>query len=273
MMMNGAVLKMAQSQSSRSLERLLAVLFFICCLLVATSRQNVTSLQLFGVNQAASSPAVLLVAHGESPDNSNGLSVEPNKPNRTSWDNMVSGISLLVQKYKARAIAKLRTKLGDEYNCTVKYSPNKKHTPADDCRYADLESYIPLKEPPIWTGSMQQSSETKSIVDPLLLDGKCLLYGIGIASDSTFEQGMSSHCEVHAFDCTVLEDARSVKGKNFTFHKLCIGPKSHGENGLKNTEYGREVRNTTLRFQTLGDTMDNLNHSRVDYLKFDAEGT
>jgi len=49
---------------------------------------------------------------------------------------------------------------------------------------------------------------------------KCIVYGMGIAEESDFEQMMAaSGCETHAFDCTVDYEAPAVYKKRFVFHQ------------------------------------------------------
>eukprot|EP00747_Dinoflagellata_sp_TGD_P070655 gnl/TRDRNA2_/TRDRNA2_156698_c0_seq4.p1 gnl/TRDRNA2_/TRDRNA2_156698_c0~~gnl/TRDRNA2_/TRDRNA2_156698_c0_seq4.p1 ORF type:complete len:334 (+),score=67.53 gnl/TRDRNA2_/TRDRNA2_156698_c0_seq4:85-1086(+) len=101
-------------------------------------------------------------------------------------------------------------------------------------------------------------------------DRNCLVYGIGIAHDSRFEQQMAqSGCEVHAFDCTVDPNSKSVANKNFTFHPWCIGQR--GNTSVKNNNYFKGDEHK-FQFRSLAETMKWLNHGQVDLLKFDIEG-
>ena len=95
---------------------------------------------------------------------------------------------------------------------------------------------------------------------------KCVVYGMGIAEDSSFEIEMTSFCEVHGFDCTVDPKASSVSSKPFMFHPQCIGR----EPVVANTVY----MNNASRYQyiSLAQAMANLRHAAVDVLKFDIEG-
>lgn len=53
---------------------------------------------------------------------------------------------------------------------------------------------------------------------------RCVVYGMGIAWESHFEQQMAREgCETHAFDCTVDPASPVVAGKAFAFHNWCIG--------------------------------------------------
>jgi len=52
----------------------------------------------------------------------------------------------------------------------------------------------------------------------------CVVYGLGIADDSGFEESMATAgCEVHAFDCTVDPISEVVTNKHFKFHQWCVG--------------------------------------------------
>ncbi len=95
----------------------------------------------------------------------------------------------------------------------------------------------------------------------------CVVYGMGIAEDSSFEIGMSSYCEVHAFDCTVDPKSPSVASKPFIFHPECIGETPV----VANTLYMNDRSKYT--FVPLAQVMANLTHKSVDVLKFDIEGS
>ena len=95
----------------------------------------------------------------------------------------------------------------------------------------------------------------------------CVVYGMGIAHDASFEASMAAHCrQVHAFDCTVDPQSPVVLHQPFAFHPLCIGtpPPPH------TSVYKDAAR--TYAYAPLADVMAQLGHSRVDVLKFDIEG-
>jgi len=99
---------------------------------------------------------------------------------------------------------------------------------------------------------------------------RCVVYGMGIADDSSFEQRMQGMgCETHAFDCTVSPSAPAVAGKSFAFHHWCIGDKSHVS--MKDNAYVKGDQDK-LVFKSLSETMAELNHTYIDLLKFDIEG-
>lgn len=125
----------------------------------------------------------------------------------SKWDDILVLVGPLAQMYKQKTVATLQAGLSS--NCTG--------IPRNPCRYQDIIPFVPLKSPLIWANSMEPGRETKTMVDPSLLGGNCVVYGIGISFDSTFEQTMSAYCEVHAFDCTIGVDTSSVTDTNFTF--------------------------------------------------------
>jgi len=114
-------------------------------------------------------------------------------------------------------------------------------------------------------------SEGKNVVGMQVLNAtgrKCVVYGMGIAGESHFEQTMAeSGCETHAFDCTIKPDSPAVKDKAFTFHEWCIGPEKSKIN--KNNLY---LVGGGLRFKTFTSTLKELGHPVLDILKFDIEG-
>lgn len=130
--------------------------------------------------------------------------------------------------------------------------------------------------PPIidhdWRGGDGQGNKNLIGIPQLAQEGrKCVVYGIGISSDSAFEQKMAKMgCETHAFDCTISTTSEAVSNKAFTFHHWCIGE------AVKQKKFGSQYVHsgdgTQLEFKTLSDTMQHLGHATVDVLKFDIEG-
>lgn len=106
--------------------------------------------------------------------------------------------------------------------------------------------------------------------------GKCVVYGAGIASDSSFEQSMADRgCEVHAFDCTLKGDEKSVANKDFKFHNWCLGtPESFDDNMYSKSfeDKSTESAKPQYQFQNVSETMNLLGHDKIDVLKFDIEG-
>lgn len=133
---------------------------------------------------------------------------------------------------------------------------------------------LPL-EPPVLKHSRNYGSGQgdKNIVglSALTRGGRqCVVYGMGIADDSSFEQQMQAQgCETHAFDCTVDPKSPSVAGKKFNFHQWCIG--EHGNASFEGNRY-LQANETSLKFKSLSETMEQLGHTHIDLLKFDIEG-
>lgn len=115
------------------------------------------------------------------------------------------------------------------------------------------------------------SEQDKNIVGTQVLgkDGrKCVVYGMGIAEESSFEQAMGrGGCETHAFDCTIMPNSPAVANQPFTFHEWCIGPSDS-----KIDAGNAYLKGGALKFKTFAETMETLGHSSVDLLKFDIEG-
>lgn len=97
----------------------------------------------------------------------------------------------------------------------------------------------------------------------------CIVYGAGIADDSSFEEKMAKMgCEVHAFDCTLRGNESSVTGKKFQFHNWCLGtPASFEENN-----YAKNQKGWNYAFFSVSEAMKKLGHQQLDVLKFDIEG-
>ena len=140
------------------------------------------------------------------------------------------------------------------------------------CHFSDI---TPLPFPPSMVQHGNGESE-KTTLTGILSQKKedCIVYGIGISTDSSFEQRMAiQNCQVFGFDCTITEEADSVKGKDFTFLPICIGEDTASDNLGKTWSItnGKDANQTRL-FQPLSQVMSTLNHTKVDILKFDVEG-
>lgn len=131
------------------------------------------------------------------------------------------------------------------------------------------------------------SQGAKSIINPQhslrLLNRSCIVYGAGIARDSTFEKRMATHCEVHAFDCTVGSTSPAVFRKRFAFHQTCIGNASHGTDAgsttaseLRKSDFFKNnthrSHDAKLTFRPLSALLERLGHKHLDLLKIDIEG-
>lgn len=137
-----------------------------------------------------------------------------------------------------------------------------------------VEVSLPL-EPPVLkhdrsTGAGQGDKNIVGLSQLTRGGRNCVVYGIGIADDSSFEQQMQTlGCETHAFDCTVAKNAPSVTGKTFKFHPWCIGQKKNVS--MQSSLYVK-TDDDKLQFKSLSETMKELGHSYIDLLKFDIEG-
>lgn len=92
---------------------------------------------------------------------------------------------------------------------------------------------------------------------------KCLAYSYGVNRDLSFELEMVGRtgCEVHAFDPTVGGVPPDCKGNpHITFHKQALGPKSG-------------PTDVFMMVESLLDTMRRHNHTFIDVLKVDIEGS
>ena len=115
--------------------------------------------------------------------------------------------------------------------------------------------------------------QKKIFVEPSALSKEpCVMYGIGIARDLTFEVTMKNHgCDVYAFDCTsppyMMDRARDA---GITFYPWCIGTQHafNADNGyIKESD-----PNALTQFKSLAQVMITLQHSYVSLLKMDIEG-
>lgn len=153
------------------------------------------------------------------------------------------------------------------------------HGGGDDDVFEDVDIMLPLA-PPIIDHELQRGTGQgiKNLVGmspELSMGRKCVVYGIGISSNSAFETKMAElGCETHAFDCTISPETDSVFRKPFTFHEWCIGEQAgHGELGTRYAAgFIEGLSNKTLVFKSLAQTMRELGHTELNVLKFDIEG-
>jgi hypothetical protein len=140
------------------------------------------------------------------------------------------------------------------------------------CHFSDIR---PLPFPPSMVQRGNGESQ-KTMLTGILSKEKddCIVYGIGISTDSSFEQHMATqNCKVFGFDCTITEEADSVKGKDYTFLPICIGDDTASDQlGKGWSLVNQKSENQTRLFQPLSQVMSTLNHTKVDILKFDVEG-
>jgi len=153
-------------------------------------------------------------------------------------------------------------------------SAQPEHPEARGSVFEAVEVSLPLEPPvlkhPRSTGSGQGDKNIVGLNELTRGGRRCVVYGIGIADDSAFEQQMQNlGCETHGFDCTVGQSSPAVVGKSFAFHNWCIGHR--GNVSLKDNTYVKTAEDT-LRFKSLTETMKELGHTYIDLLKFDIEG-
>jgi hypothetical protein len=163
--------------------------------------------------------------------------------------------------------------LADQKRALLEEGSKEGANPRGSSVFEAVEVSLPL-EPPVLKHSRNfgAGQGDKNIVglSQLTRGGRqCIVYGIGIADDSSFEQQMQNlGCETHAFDCTIGPSAPAVAGRSFKFHNWCIGQK--GNVSFKSNVYLQT--DASMEFKTLTETMHELGHSHVDLLKFDIEG-
>jgi hypothetical protein len=140
--------------------------------------------------------------------------------------------------------------------------------------FESVEVSLPL-EPPILkhdraSGAGQGDKNIVGLTSLTRGGRKCVVYGMGIATDSSFEQDMQQlGCETHAFDCTIDPNSKAVAGKQFKFHHWCIGSKEQVDTPKSNYV---KTDKANLVFKSLAQTMQELGHNNIDLLKFDIEG-
>jgi hypothetical protein len=95
-------------------------------------------------------------------------------------------------------------------------------------------------------------------------ESPCVIYSYGVSIETSFEQHMLSFpelkCEIFAFDPTVARVKNIPSNASLTFHKQALWSTSGTTDHFIFTEH-------------LFDTMNRLNHSFIDLLKIDIEGS
>ena len=117
------------------------------------------------------------------------------------------------------------------------------------------------------------------------LNGTCVLYGAGIAYETSFETKFARRfgCAVHSFDCTMLDRERlkayinrQKNLPNLAFHPWCVGEEIDVANQSKMRgpmyDMSKLSKNASSAMVRLEEIMDRLRHKEVDVLKFDIEG-
>lgn len=116
--------------------------------------------------------------------------------------------------------------------------------------------------------------QKKIFVDPSALSPRqpCIMYGVGIARDLTFEVAMKDQgCLVYAFDCTSPPYMKErAQDAGIHFYPWCIG-KQHAFN--PDNGYIKESDSNALtQFKSLVEVMETLQHTYISLLKMDIEG-
>jgi Methyltransferase domain len=175
----------------------------------------------------------------------------------STWKTLIKAMKPAIRAAKAKLVAGLKK----EGECALE-------TPL--CHFSDLQ---PLPFPSNMVQRGNGESEKTMMTGMDMLNGEaCIVYGVGISTDSAFEQTMATrNCQVFAFDCTITEEAASVKNMNFTFLPICIGDDTASQH-IGNTWKGVNQKDTVRIFQPLAQVMSNLHHTHIDFLKFDTEG-
>lgn len=100
----------------------------------------------------------------------------------------------------------------------------------------------------------------------------CIMYGLGIAEDLTFETVMKNEgCDVYAFDCTSPPYmAQRARDAGIHFYPWCIGKYKAftGDNGYIQHSDPKQL----TVFKPLDNVMKTLKHTYVSLLKMDIEG-
>lgn len=139
------------------------------------------------------------------------------------------------------------------------------YIPAGVCKQPFLDSQIG-EHGLCNTSSLKQSLE----------NGKCLVYGIGIADNWEFEKAMAKHgCEVHAFDPTIDKPPTLEPTlPNLHFHRWGLAGQTEqkGTHQVRGTLSGKTT--TKQPMFTLSDMMKELGHEgrKITVLKVDCEG-
>ena len=148
-----------------------------------------------------------------------------------------------------------------------------KHKADKACVFEDIIPSLPLSNEIMHlsdgNGDTKKNLLLPSLVYPVSsMNSKPVAYGVGLSTNTQFENSLSDYYEVHGFDCTVPADMEAVFNQNFTFHRICIGM----TRGIGRTIYGGVHNQVSLTFKSLNDTMQLLNHTKLSLLKLDVEG-
>ncbi|CAB9509807.1 Methyltransferase-like protein 24 [Seminavis robusta] len=142
----------------------------------------------------------------------------------------------------------------------------------------DLEAH--LMEPGDGNGQSKKALVGETLFGKL--DGDCVIYGAGIAYETSFEVTMAQKntgCAVHSFDCTMNDvDAltRFIDYQkdivNLAFHPWCVGEEDAVDQDVLKKSNVYDMSKFSSNMVRLEEIMERLHHEEVDLLKFDIEG-
>jgi hypothetical protein len=156
----------------------------------------------------------------------------------------------------------------------VYYIPNKAWLFNLPSQFSVVPISVPVFLPPTVKIKSTWGFQQKIFIDPhWKTDKPCIMYGLGIADDLTFERVMKQRkdCTVYAFDCTspphIAEYAQTL---GIHFYPWCIG-EAHAFN--RGNVYTRHSNVNNLHvFKPLHQVMQELGHTYISLLKMDIEG-
>ncbi|CCO20766.1 methyltransferase [Bathycoccus prasinos] len=107
-------------------------------------------------------------------------------------------------------------------------------------------------------------------------DQDCVIYSFGSAGRDDFENFLSSNtgCKIHIFDPTPrIRKQMTIRARKYgaQFHSIGLG--GFDRNFNKVGIWQSDLKESSLKIFTLPEIMENLNHTRVDILKVDIEGS
>jgi FkbM family methyltransferase len=118
----------------------------------------------------------------------------------------------------------------------------------------------------------------KWLCNPTELKRPCLVYGVGVGDDISFDREMASRfgCEVHLFDPTPsvvkrfgdLKQGQRLGEGSICFHPWGLGPVSGDPAKARELN----IEGSACEVKTLDEIATALGHTKIDVLKIDIEG-
>jgi hypothetical protein len=170
----------------------------------------------------------------------------------TTWQQVVDHMRPVIEQSKKDTVRQLQE------GVRANTCPDSK---SQSCPFVDVQPFVSIGPPFVRQG----------FVDPKYLGRDCLLYAYGVGSnrDSAFVNTIELYCDVHAFDCTIASGYYPVlRDRAFEFHSWCIGGETNIGDTMKVQQDGH-----VLQFKSLEGTLNELNHTRMDYLTLDVAGS